>query len=467
MLDFKELKADGNDFELLVRELLFSIGMKVHWSGKGPDGGKDLLCIETLDSKFQKMEKIWLVQCKHFAHSERAVSVNDLDSVIDSCSQHGASGYLLICSTFPSSAVVNRLESINAQHGLNTAYWDGTTIERYLSTPKTWPIAQRFFPISASSEDWNIYATENPNRWIINYKGYYMHLANRIGSYSDVHLSAIQERIKEIESVPLSESHMLRPRALHYDDKNANYMWYIDYLVPDNEEPKYPIETLKKILRDGWVFDGACNSVDLRIYKYNRYSDHYDKDHYDYYRNYLEQYYSGTERKKEWYDFEFKHRSITESSKHLEVEEHFNDLVGALSRLDYVKILRATNSKVEFVDCFSGYNSWEDIMKAVNYEADLFLSARITFISEDEAKLDNLLRKFPQPLPGTFTFSKRFVYYPGLEVHEQPEEVNQLTISIIPAVSNPREFRVQLNDYIKELTVVIEDELKTDGSRIG
>jgi len=144
MLDFKELKTDGNDFELLVRELLFSMGMKVHWSGKGPDGGKDLLFIETLGSKFQKMEKTWLVQCKHFAHSERAVSVNDLDSVIDSCSQHGASGYLLVCSTFPSSTVVNRLESINAQHQVDTAYWDGTTIERYLSTPKTWPIAQQF-----------------------------------------------------------------------------------------------------------------------------------------------------------------------------------------------------------------------------------------------------------------------------------------------------------------------------------
>jgi len=154
-----------------------------------------------------------------------------------------------------------------------------------------------------------------------------MHLANRIGSYSDIHLSAIQERIKEIERIPLPESHMLRPRALHYDDKHGNYMWYIDYLVPDNDKPQYTIETLKKILRDGWVFDGSFNSVDLRIYKYNWYSDHYDKDHYDYYRNYLEQYYSGTERKEEWYDYEFNHQSITDSSKHLEVEEHFNNFV--------------------------------------------------------------------------------------------------------------------------------------------
>ena len=33
MLDFKELSKDGKEFELLIRELLFSQGFKVYWSG--------------------------------------------------------------------------------------------------------------------------------------------------------------------------------------------------------------------------------------------------------------------------------------------------------------------------------------------------------------------------------------------------------------------------------------------------
>lgn len=57
MLDFKELDKDGNLFELFIRELLFSIGMRVYWSDKGIDGGKDLLCIEPLKSHIYTTEK--------------------------------------------------------------------------------------------------------------------------------------------------------------------------------------------------------------------------------------------------------------------------------------------------------------------------------------------------------------------------------------------------------------------------
>lgn len=38
MLDFKELAKDGQDFELLIREILFREGFHVAWSGRGADG---------------------------------------------------------------------------------------------------------------------------------------------------------------------------------------------------------------------------------------------------------------------------------------------------------------------------------------------------------------------------------------------------------------------------------------------
>lgn len=41
-MDFKELPQDGQAFEQLVRELLFSRGLHVAWSGRGADGGRDL-----------------------------------------------------------------------------------------------------------------------------------------------------------------------------------------------------------------------------------------------------------------------------------------------------------------------------------------------------------------------------------------------------------------------------------------
>jgi HJR/Mrr/RecB family endonuclease len=46
MLDFTELLPDGIRFEQLVRELCLRSGFEVHWTGVGPDGGRDLILIE-------------------------------------------------------------------------------------------------------------------------------------------------------------------------------------------------------------------------------------------------------------------------------------------------------------------------------------------------------------------------------------------------------------------------------------
>jgi hypothetical protein len=91
MLDFKELPQDGGAFEQLIRELLFSYGMTVEWSGRWPDGGRDL-SRESLKSLIAPTNRTWLVQCKHFAHANRSVGVDDLDNIVDSCAHHNATG---------------------------------------------------------------------------------------------------------------------------------------------------------------------------------------------------------------------------------------------------------------------------------------------------------------------------------------------------------------------------------------
>jgi len=109
MLDFSEISTDGTQFELLLREILFSLNYHVVWSGVGADGGRDLLVREERSRQAGRRSFTWLVQCKHFATSGRSVGVRDIDNVLDSCSQHSADGYLLVSSTYVSSAVVARL----------------------------------------------------------------------------------------------------------------------------------------------------------------------------------------------------------------------------------------------------------------------------------------------------------------------------------------------------------------------
>lgn len=460
MLDFKELPKDGTDFELLIRELLFACGLRVYWSGKGPDGGRDLLCIEEPVSKIATNEKRWLVQCKHFANSSKSVGVDDLDDIVTSCTQHSAEGYLLVCSTQPSSAVVTRLEAIsnNPAVRITTAYWDYVTIERLLSSPKTWPIAQRFFPVSSEIEPWRVYATESPNHWVVNFKGYYFHLLNRIGSNSDLHLNSIRKRVDEIESIKLPQGHFFRLRAIYYDDKHGSYKWYIDYLYPQNEDPKLNPYVLKNYLGDGYAFeDGLFYEFDIHLNQYFKYSDHHDIDHYDYYKPYMADFKIGHDRKQQ-YEVKIgggKTQLLFEPNYENLIKEKFEKMVNAFSKLDYVHIVRVINSSIEHIDKFYHPFNWSKVLTDISIEPDLFFSARILFTSTNFEDLTSLISKFPLGINEYFKLSKRYVFLPESGLQED-EDLYELTFSIHPAlIKNKIDARSRLDKYFEEITNIV------------
>lgn len=296
MLDFTELAPDGNDLERLAREILFGLGYRPYWTGKGQDRGRDLVFVEEFASMFAPQTRKWLVSCKHNAHSGNAVSVNDLGEIVDTCAQHEAQAYLLVCSTYPSSAVVDRLNGISTNQNsiLKATYWDSVIIERHLSTPRLWTLAQHFFPRSAAG--WKIYATERPNRWVANYEGFYFHLATRIGSNCDFLLEQIAALVAAMESVQLPDKHHLRLRAVYYDDKNGNYHAFVDYLVPSDEQPFIGKVQLTDTLLNASYPHGNLYGIDLAVCNYTSASDHFDLDHYDYYQPYLANFQSGIKR---------------------------------------------------------------------------------------------------------------------------------------------------------------------------
>lgn len=284
MLDFRELSQDGQDLELLIRELLFSKGYRVFWSGRGADGGRDLVCEEPYESIFAPHTKRWLLQCKHNAHGGKSVSINDLDNIVDSCTHHRADGYVLVCSTQPSSTVVQRLEGITAdsRNPFLATFWDGVQIERLLSSPRSWHVAQRFFPVTA--DQWRIYATEESNHWIVNFRGFYFHLSNRIGTSREHHLASISEKLDVICYAPLPEDHLIRVRSIYYNDKSGEYVWSIDYMIPDDSNNEISDAELIGVLDDGWNdTQGQHHFFDIRKLKYSPFNDHFDVDHPEYY----------------------------------------------------------------------------------------------------------------------------------------------------------------------------------------
>jgi len=462
LLDFTELSADGQDLELLVRELLFRQGFSVYWSGKGADGGRDLVCIERRASFFQQDERSWLIQCKHNANSGKSVSVSDLDGISDSCAHHNCQGYLLVCSTHPSSGVVNRLEGIskNLQKPIVASYWDSVKLEQLLSTPKNWSLAQRFFPISASAEDWQIYATDAPNQWVVTYKGYYFHLKNRIGSRHTYHLKSIKKRITDIEGIALPEKHFLRPRSVYYDDKNGGYEWYVDYMYPNAERAIAGSAQIANELGDGYALeDGQWYTFHVSLRSYLEHSDHYDPDHYDYYdsssipRNGGARSYENYEDYAEAADSKIKLIEDVENEKN----RGFDKLCKELEQISFIKVIRKSNSQIENLDKFYIQKNWSEIIEELGLEDDRFFSAWFFIKVTDGNALHDLVTNFPQSVDKHFRLTRPHIYLPAAEPKRSVRGDTdilfyELTLSIHPStIGNKVMGRSLLNEYFEEL----------------
>lgn len=466
VLDFTELSADGQDLELLVRELLFRQGFSVYWSGKGADGGRDLICIERRGSFFQQDERSWLIQCKHNANSGKAVGVSDLDDISDSCAHHNCQGYLLVCSTCPSSAVVNRLEGIsrNPQKSLTATYWDSVKIEQLLSTPQNWSLAQRFFPVSANAEDWQIYATDAPNQWVVIYKGYYFHLNNRIGSRHSYHLKSIKQRIVDIEGITLPEKHFLRPRSVYYDDKNGGYEWYVDYMYPNTQRAIFGSAEIADALGDGYALeDGQFYTFHVKLRSYLEHSDHYDPDHYDYYDSGSIPRNGGPRRHESYDDYaeadDSRRRSIENSER--EKNRGFDKLCKELEKIPFIKVVRKCNSNIEYLDKFYIQKNWSEIIEELGLEDDKFFSAWFFIKVTDDEAFHEMITNFPQSIDKHFRLTRAHIYLPA----DKPKrsirtDTNilsyELTLSIHPSIiGNKVMGRSLLNEYFEELASAV------------
>lgn len=469
MLDFTELPVDGQDLELLVRELLLRRGFSVQWSGKGADGGRDLVCVERRDSYFVPDEKRWLIQCKHNAISGKAVSAQDLDNIVDSCVQHGCTGFLLACSTFPSSGAVNRLEAITtaATNSIVATYWDAVKLEQMLSTPRNWPIAQRFFPKSASTEGWQVYGTERPNHWVVVYKGYYFHLTNRIGSSHEHHLSSISNRVTDIESIALPKDHFIRIRSVYYDDKNGGYTWYLDYMYPNNERPAMGTAHIANELGEDYSLeDGQVYHFDVRHRSYFSHSDHYDPDHYDYYVGDTNAFLSGVDRDMEADGHAESLRSEEELRGQIKVEttRGFDRLVAAFKSVGFIRLVRARNARLEDLTKFHLRRSWSDLIANMDLQiADQFFTAFFLIDTDDPEKFLELVTCFPQAVFNQFRLTKAYVFVPSdtgtgsVDASGEDEHLFELRVSILPSqVSDMVTGRSLLNEYFVSIAEDIE-----------
>lgn len=173
ILDFKEIPeahiASGKQdtFELFCQEFLKYIGLEIDsYPDRGPDGGKDLICLEKIQGTLARKEIKWLVSCKHKAHSNSAVGVNDEVNITDRVSDYDADGFIAFYSTVPSSKLNDRFNLCKKKFDIKV--FNPEEIEDILLKDKNGhTIIQRFFPesykkIQKKVKPSNIYSSYEP-----------------------------------------------------------------------------------------------------------------------------------------------------------------------------------------------------------------------------------------------------------------------------------------------------------------
>jgi len=120
MIDFKEIPSnpkngDPDTFEKFCSDFLKAIGYEIlDIPSRGADGGIDLKVRDLRrkpDGSFRTKE-IWLVSCKHYAHSGNNVGLPDELSITDRIIQHGCTGFMGFYSTGPTTSLITRLKGL-------------------------------------------------------------------------------------------------------------------------------------------------------------------------------------------------------------------------------------------------------------------------------------------------------------------------------------------------------------------
>ena len=112
-LDFSKLSPNippGETFQGLVRLMGERLGMVAEWTGRGADGGRDLIFVETQRGPIKAHPVRWLVSCRDKSESNRAVTERDVGSVSEKVRQHKCDGFLLATTTTASTGLKEMLE---------------------------------------------------------------------------------------------------------------------------------------------------------------------------------------------------------------------------------------------------------------------------------------------------------------------------------------------------------------------
>lgn len=153
-------------------ENFLSAVLSVSRSGRGADEGRDLLVTTLLADCIASRTIRWVVQCKHKAVSGKSVGPGDFANDFnfsEVLTHHDATGYLLACSTRPSTrlqAHIDKLASDSDTH--KYVVWDYSKICEEVFRHDG--VMQQFFP-EAYRQHKKLVSSDSVEQWIEEYGG--------------------------------------------------------------------------------------------------------------------------------------------------------------------------------------------------------------------------------------------------------------------------------------------------------
>ncbi len=137
VIDFKEIPSSkggepGQDsWEFFARDFFSALSLEIGGGpDRGPDSGRDLIVREERAGRIGRSVHTWLVSCKHFAHSGKAVSDRDEVDPLGRVRKFNADGFIGFYSTIPSSSLAETLRRLEEQ--MNVRLYDSALIEQSL-----------------------------------------------------------------------------------------------------------------------------------------------------------------------------------------------------------------------------------------------------------------------------------------------------------------------------------------------
>lgn len=153
-LSFDEIQ-DGEKFEDLVATYFRQqeadtsnnvFQVEVLPSGKGSDGGKDLLVKFQVNDSVRPFFRSWVVQCKFYKRDLRKSDLADVN-IPSLVHQYKADGYLLVCRRGMVNTLATMFEDLNknCRFGYSYVFWTGEEFkQKILVAPSTF--REQFFP---------------------------------------------------------------------------------------------------------------------------------------------------------------------------------------------------------------------------------------------------------------------------------------------------------------------------------